>query len=83
MIDNKRKKEKKSARCCQLESRNDLEFIARNSAFYRPKIALIGQRVYGQLCIETLHESRKRNSSGLAYLNRITKCQNYRKISRN
>ena len=40
-------------------------------------------RVYGQFCIETLHESRKRNSSGLACLNRKTKCQNYRKISRN
>ena len=40
-------------------------------------------RVYGQFYIETLHESRKRNSSGLAYLNRKTKCQNYSKISRN
>ena len=41
------------------------------------------KRVYGQFCIETLHESRKQNSSGLAYLNRKTKCQNYSKISRN
>ena len=38
-----RPQEKKSARCCRFESRNDSEFIARNSAFYRPKIALIGQ----------------------------------------
>ena len=35
-----RPQEKKSARCCQFESHNDSEFIARNSAFYMPKIAL-------------------------------------------
>ena len=35
-----RPQEKKSARCCWFESRNDSEFIARNSAFCRPKIAL-------------------------------------------
>ena len=32
-------------------------------------------RVYGQFSIETIHERRKR----LAYSNRKTKCQNYRK----
>ena len=41
------------------------------------------KRVYGKFCIKTLNESRKRNSSGLAYLNRKTKCQNYSKISQN
>ena len=35
-----RPQEKKSAMCCRFESRNDSEFIARNSAFYMPKIAL-------------------------------------------
>ena len=35
--------DKKSARCCRFESHNDSEFIARNSAFYRPKLALIGE----------------------------------------
>ena len=35
--------QEKSARCCQFEIRNNSEFIARNSAFYRPKLALIGQ----------------------------------------
>ena len=38
-----RPQEKKSARCCRFESHNDSEFIARNSTFYRPKPALIGQ----------------------------------------
>ena len=33
-----RPEEKKSARCCWFESRNDSEFIARNSAFYRPNL---------------------------------------------
>ena len=37
------------------------------------------RRVYGQFSIETIHERRKR----LAHSNRKTKCQNYRKISRN
>ena len=31
-----RPQEKKSARCCHFESHNAFEFIARNSAFYRP-----------------------------------------------
>ena len=31
---------KNSARCSRFESRNDSEFIARNSTFYRPKITL-------------------------------------------
>ena len=35
-----RPQEKKSARCCLFESHNDSEFIARNSALYRPKLAL-------------------------------------------
>ena len=35
--------EKKLARCCRFKSRNDSEFIAQNSAFYRPKLSLIGQ----------------------------------------
>ena len=35
--------EKKAARCCRFESHNNSEFIARNPAFYRPKLALIGQ----------------------------------------
>ena len=38
-----RPQEKKSARCCRFESRNNSEFITRNSAFYRPKLSLIGQ----------------------------------------
>ena len=38
-----RPQEKKSARCCRFESRNDSEFIAQNSAFYRPKSLSIGQ----------------------------------------
>ena len=45
------------------------------------------KQVCGQFCIETLHERRKRNREFsevcLAYSNRKTKCQNYRKISRN
>ena len=40
---NVRPQEKKSARCCRFESRNNSEFIARNCAFYRPKLALVGQ----------------------------------------
>ena len=35
-----RPQEKKSARCCRFESRNDSEFFARNCAFYKPNIAL-------------------------------------------
>ena len=31
-----RPQEKKSVWCCRFESRNDSEFIAQNSAFYRP-----------------------------------------------
>ena len=38
-----RPQEKKSARCCLFKSHSDSEFIARNSAFYKPKLALIGQ----------------------------------------
>ena len=38
-----RPQEKNSVRCCRFESRNDSEFIARNSAFYRPNKLSIGQ----------------------------------------
>ena len=38
-----RPQEKKSVRCCRIESHNDSKFIARKASFYRPKLALIGK----------------------------------------
>ena len=39
------------------------------------RLFLFEQRVYGQFCIETLHESRKRKSSGLfVQISTFTQC---------